>query len=594
MLMSKIKDKISSIMVILVLSKILGFLKMTIIAQLFGTSRELDIFWAAFTIPDTIFNILVAGAVNAAIIPVFSSVLHKEGEEELNLLYGRLNVIFIIAFFIFSFIFFIFAPQIGNFLISSNALQSYLGSSNIADPSEVQLFTTLMRVMLLSPLLLGVSSLITAYLQVRKSFFATTMAPLFYNLAMILVSLILVKFFHLSVISVAISVVVGSLLHLLAQLPELYRYIKYPTGDGLLVKNIKNYLNKETWAVLKLAFPRMLGLIGEQVNTIINTIISFTLSAGSLSAYKFAFSLHLFPVQIFTGAVSQVALSNMSEFSAKGDTKSFEETFNKAIKQTIFLLLPVIAILLVLRLPIVRIVYGLDSWWGTVITSWSLALLTVAIVAQSVVLITFRAFYAVHETKLPLIATFVAIVVNIVASYYLTNFFSHYFDWRPILNQIWVQVTAFDNQGVWDAVKSLFSDLVIWLTTRNKSDAAVGGLALATSLACFAEMIVALLLINRKVKVFSFKRTIKPLIPMVINAMLMTFGMYFIFKLSDFSLDTSRTVYVIALVIVTSTYGLISFALGCKVFRITEFDLIQNRLKDYIQPFLSRFKRNEK
>lgn len=566
---------------------------MTIIAQLFGTSRELDIFWAAFTIPDTIFNVLVAGAVNAAIIPVFSSVLHKEGEEELNLLYGRLNVLFIGAFLVFSIIFYIFAPQLGEFLISSNALQSYLGTGIVNEVQDVQLFTSLMRLMLLSPLLLGISSLITAYLQVRKSFFVTSLPPLFYNLAMIFVSLLLVKVFHMDVTAIAASVVVGSLLHLISQLPGLYTYIKHPTGDGVLVKNIKKYLNKETFSVLKLAFPRMLGLIGEQINTIISTVISFTLSAGSLSAYKFAFSLHLFPVQIFTGAVSQVALSNMSEYSVKGDTKSFEETFNKAIRQSMFLLLPVVGILLVLRLPIVRLVYGLDSWWGTVVTSWSLALLTIAILAQSVVLITLRAFYAVHETKLPLIATFVSIVVNIVCSYYLTNFFSHYFDWRPIVEQIWVQITSFDNVAVFDAIKSLLKDFVIWMTTRNNSDAAVGGLALAASLACLAEMIVALGLINKRIKVFSFKKTIKPVLPMLVNTLFMIFGMYFIYKLSDFSLDTSRTYSVILLVISTTIYGIFSFALGCKVFNISEYELIEKRVMEYITHFFKSIK-NEK
>lgn len=586
--MDKIKDKISTIMIILVISKILGFLKMMLIAQLFGTSRELDIFWAAFTVPDTIFNILVAGAVNAAIIPIFSKVLHKEGEEELNLLYRRLNVIFIIAFFLFSLVFYIFAPNIGRFLISSNALQNYLGTAGGINISEIELFTNLMRVMLISPLLLGVSSLVTAYLNVRKSFFVTTLSPLFYNLAMILVSLILVKVFNVGVIGIAFSVVIGSFLHFLTQLPQLYSFIKNPTGDGVLVRNIKHYLNKETFAVARLAFPRMLGLLGEQVNIFINTIISFTLSAGSLSAYKFAFSLHLFPVQIFSGAVSQVALSNMSEFSAKNETEKFEETFNKAIRQTLFLILPIIAILLVLRLPIVRLVYGLDSWWGTVITSWCLALLTIAIFAQSIVLITLRAFYAVHETKLPLIATFVAIIVNIAASYYLTNFFSHYFDWRPIISQIWTQLTSFDNVGFMEAIKSLFSDSIIWMTTRNRSDAAVGGLALATSLACVAEMVVSLFLINRKVKVFSYEKTIKPVLPMLYNSVLMIFGMYFVFKLSDFNLDTSRTVYVMALTIVTTFYGLISYAYGSKVFKIEEFDTLINRLKEYIQPIYKK------
>lgn len=586
--MTKIQDKISSLMFVLVLSKVLGFLKMTIIAQLFGTSRELDIFWAAFTIPDTIFNVLVAGAINAAIIPIFSKVLHTDGEEELNLLYKRLNFLFLLAFFAFSIVMFIFAPAIGNFLINSNALKSYIGVNESVSNSDINLFTSLMRIMLLSPLLLGASSLMTAYLQSRKKFFATALSPLFYNMAMIVVSLVLVKVFHFGVAGVAWSVVIGSLLHFLTQLPAFIQFIKHPLGDGKLVDNIKSYLNREIFTVLKLAFPRMVGLVGEQVNIFINTIISFTLSAGSLSAYKFAFSLHLFPVQIFGGAVSQVALSNLAEYSTKQDKKGFEDTFNKAIKQTLFFILPVIAILLVLRLPIVRLVYGLESWWGTVITSWCLALLTLAIFSQSIILITLRAFYAIHETRLPLIATAVAIIVNIVGSFYLTNFFSHYLDWRPIVSQIWLQLTTFNDVGLWDVIKSFLTDTVKWMSVRNTSDAAVGGLALAASLACFAEMLVSLFLINKRVKVFTYTKTVKPLIPLFLNTLFMTLGMYFIFRLSDFNLDTSRTIYVIALVIITTVYGLASYAIGSKAFKVAEFDLITGRIKEYITPFLSK------
>ncbi|MCK9368798.1 oligosaccharide flippase family protein [Candidatus Dojkabacteria bacterium] len=576
-------------MIILVISKVLGFLKMTLIAQLFGTSRELDIFWAAFTIPDTIFNILVAGAINSAIIPIFATVLHKEGEEEMNLLYKRLNIIFLVSFMILSIIVFIFAPNIGQALINSKSLNTYLGTTSTIQAQDINLFVTLMRVMLLSPLLLGMSSLITSYLQVRKKFLVTALAPLFYNLAMIVISLIAVKVFHFGITGVAISVVAGSVLHFAVQVPALVAFIKHPTGDGKLVTNIKTYLNKEVFAVLKLAFPRMLGLLGEQVNTFINTIISFTLSAGSLSAFKFAYSLHLFPIQIFTGAVSQVALSNFSEYSAKGETEKFEESFNKAIKQTLFLILPVIAVLLVLRLPIVRLVYGLDSWWGTVITSWCLSLLTLSIFAQSVSVIVYRAFYAVHETKLPLIATAVAIAVNLAASFYMTNFFSHYLDWRPILNQVVTQVSHFNNTGLWDVIKSFIEDTFIWMTTRNNSDAAVGGLAFATSISWFAEMLVALFLINKRVKIVTFVKTIKPLLPLFLNTFIMIFGMYFVFKLSDFSLDTSRTIYVIIVTGLTLLYGAISFSLGCKLFKITEFDLMIKRGWEYIRPFYIKY-----
>jgi putative peptidoglycan lipid II flippase len=579
-------------MMVLVITKILGFLKIRIIAQLFGVSRELDIFWAAFAIPDTLFNVLVAGAINAAIIPMFSAVLHKDGDRPFNDLFKRLNFLYIIFFLVLSTLVYIYAPNIGEFLTRSRSLNSFLGTTSDITGSDIEMFTTLMRVMLLSPLFLGISSLVTGFLQVKKKFFVTSLAPLFYNIAMICVSLLFVRWMGMGVEGIAWSVVAGSLLHLLVQVPSLISsYKRTNTKFSASVRGFfEAVVNKKVVTVFKLALPRVIGLLGEQVNVIINTIISFTLSAGALSAYKFAFSLHLFPVQIFGGAISQIALPNLAEQHTKGDTKGFESTFNRAIHQALYLILPVVAILLILRLPLVRLAYGTGAfdWWATVVTSWCLALLSIAILGQAVVIIILRAFYAIHETKLPLIATAVAIVVNLVASYYLTNFFSHYFDWRPILGQVGTQLSHLNGVGLLEVLGSFVSDFATWSTTRNVSDAAVGGLALATSLSFVAEAVVAGWLLNRKMKIITYEKTIKPLIPQVINTVFMAIGMYFIYRLSDFNLDTTRTVAVITLTVVTITYGGISYIIGSIIFKMPEYILIVNRIQRVSAALLSR------
>ncbi len=585
------RDTVSTIMIILVLTKILGFLKIRIIAQLFGVSRELDIFWAAFTIPDTLFNIMLAGAINAAIIPVFSSVLHKDGSRAVKSVFKRLNFLYIVTFLIISVFFYIFAPNIGELLTRSEAIHTLLGTTSQITQEDVDLFAKLMRIMLLSPLFLGVSSLVTAYLQAQKRFFVTALAPLFYNLAMIAGALIFVKWFGLSTEGIAYSVVFGSILHLITQLPV---FIKQYQAENTLRKGffslIQTVFSKEVLKVARLAAPRVLGLLGEQVNVVINTIISFTLSAGALSAFKFAFSLHLFPVQIFGGAISQVALPNMSEAYAKGDKKEFSEIFNRSIRQILFLILPIVVVLLILRLPLVRLAYGVGEfdWWATVITSWCLALLSVAILGQAVVIVILRAFYAMHETKLPLVATFVAIVVNIVAAYLMTNFFSNYFDWRPIVSQMTTQIGQMNGEGLVTIIGSFISDSFRWMSTRSVSDAAVGGLAVATSVSFFAEMIVGGWLLNKKIRVITFEKTIKPVLPMVYNSILMGIGMYYIYRLSDFSLDTSRTVQVVILTAVSLAYGALSYSIGSKVFKIPEFEHIEKRAVRIKTAILSR------
>lgn len=580
-------NSVGAITVLLLVIKVLGFVKIRIIAQLFGATRELDIFWAAFTIPDTIFNVLVAGAINAAIIPVFTNYLHTDAVK-LKEIFKRLTVVYSSFFIVLSIVLFIFSRDIGEWLISSNQLHQYLGTSGDISLENIQLFSNIMRIMLLSPILLGVSSLVGAYLQSHKRFFTATLAPLLYNLGMILGALVLVKVFNIGIYGIAWAVVLASLLHLLIQLPEfLHIYKSVPEKLSTKIYNlITNLWSKEIVQVFKLALPRIIGLLGEQVNVVVNTVISFTLSAGALSAYKFALSLHLFPVQIFAGAISQIVLPKLSEQFAVGKKKAFMRTFNGALRQTLFIILPIAAVILVLRLPLVRLAYGVGEfdWWATVITSWCLALLAISIVAQSAVSIILRAFYAIHETKLPLIATFVSIVINILCGYYLTNFFSHYWDWRPIIAQIASQLSYISTADLLQVMGSFAQDTFRWMQTRNLSDAAVGGLALGLSISFIAEMFVAGWLLQRKIKVFSWKLTFKPLSKILLNTLIMLVSMYYIFKLSDFNLDTTKTVSVVGVTVITSLYGLLVYVIGAKVFKISELETVLRKASSLFSP----------
>ncbi|KKR05552.1 MAG: putative membrane protein [candidate division WS6 bacterium GW2011_GWF2_39_15] len=586
-------NSVGAITILLLIIKVLGFVKVRIIAELFGVSRELDIFWAAFTIPDTIFNVLVAGAINAAIIPVFTNLLHTD-ESKLKDVFKRLTLVYTLFFIVISVSLFAFSNQVGELLISSDSLHKFLGTSDGISLENVRLFSNLMRIMLISPILLGASSLISAYLQAHRRFFTATLAPLLYNLGMIIGSLILVKFSKLGIYGIAWSVVIASAFHLVIQIPEFARIYKSvpEKWTAKFAKFVSHLFSKEILVVFKLALPRIIGLLGEQVNVIVNTIISFTLSAGALSAYKFALSLHLFPVQIFTGAISQVVLPKLSEEHAKGQKKAFMRTFNGALKQTLFVILPISAMILVLRLPLVRLAYGVGAfdWWATIITSWCLALLAISIVAQSVVAIILRAFYAIHETRLPLIATFVSIVVNILCGYYLTNFFSHYWDWRPILAQIVSQLTYIDGKTLMQVLWSFLQDTFRWMQTRNLSDASVGGLGLALSLSFAAEMFVAGWLLQKKIKVFSWKYTYRPVFKMLLNTVLMTVTMYYVFKLTDFSLDTTRTLSIIGVTLITSVYGGLVYVVGAKVLKISELDIITQKFITIAAPMISTIK----
>lgn len=566
-------------MLLLLITKILGFLKLRTIAQLFGISHELDIFWAAFTIPDMLFMLLVAGSVNAAVIPTFSDIFRKEGREPLNKFFNHLMLIVSALFILVALILFILTPQLTTLLIESDFLQNVLRFGDRIGPEDFDLFVMLTRIMMLSPIFLGISSLITGYLQVNKQFFVTSLAPLFYNMAMIFGSIIFVVVFDMGVEGIAISAVIGSLLHLLVQVPRFRMYFqkRFRLSFSVLIEGLRN---NKTMQAFRLAIPRTIGVLGEEINTVVNTLISFSLAVGALSAYRFAISLHLFPVTIIGSAVAQVALPNLAEKCE--DEKEYGKILNRSIQTALFLVLPIVAILIILRLPIVRLAYGVGAfdWRATILTAWCLVLLSLSVVGQTVVQILLRAFYALKETWLPLLAIVVGIIVNIVLALLLTNFFSHYYDWRPILENMFLQIAEANGQEFFLVLRSFLGDVVRWSTKRGESDLAVGGLSLSLSIAYFVQMIVLVFLLNLKSKVITLDKTIAPTFKKVLNAGLMCVGMYFVFKLFDFQLDTSRTVYVVILTLITSSYGFLSYWLGSKVFKIEEISVVDDILAD--------------
>ncbi|MCD4811087.1 oligosaccharide flippase family protein [bacterium] len=585
------KNGIVSVMGLLFLTKILGFVKLRIVAQLFGASHELDIFWAAFTIPDIIFLVIVAGSVNAAIIPILTDMLYDKGKKSLNMLFNKLTVLFASVIMIFVTILFIFTPQIAQWLISSNSTAGLIFDlSGTLQASDISSFISIMRIGLISPFFLGLSAFVTAYLQVRKQFFVTALAPVFYNLAMIVCPLLFVKYGGMGVNGLALASIVGTTLHLGIQIPLFLKY--YKEGRVDFRESIRGiFRDSSVIRALKLATPRVLSILGEQFSVVVNTVISFTLTAGTLSAYKFAFSLHMFPINIIGSAVAQVTLPDLAKLSREKDRGEFKVVLNNAIQFAMYLVLPIVSVLMILRLPIVRLTFGSGAfdWEDTLLTSWCLVLLGLSILGQTLMQIIMRAFYALKDTWKALIITVVGIAINLFCVYFITNFFSHYYDWRIILDQIIYQISTANGAGLGPVIESFLKDMWSWMTVRGDSSLAVGGLAIGVSMAYLVETIVGFWYLNRitETQLISWKETVKPIFLKILNAAIMAIGMYFVFKIFDLQLDTSRTVWVLLLTVVTSIYGGISYLLGSYLFRIEEFEYI----KEYGVGLLSNFKK---
>ncbi|MFH1547665.1 MAG: murein biosynthesis integral membrane protein MurJ [bacterium] len=548
-------------MVLLALTKFVGFFKLHIFARFFGASKELDVFWAAFTIPDIIFNIVAVGSINAALIPLFSEKLSENGKRVSRFFAKILNFL-ILIFIVLGVFVFIFAPQISNFIANNNL---GLGSSDF-NSADVELLTRLTRIMIFSPIILGVSSVFSAGIQVNKRFIVPALAPLFYNIGIVLGTIVTVKYLNMGIPGLAISVWVGTILHLLVQIPLAYRLnLKFRPLWGLFSENVVK--------AVKLSLPRVFGLIGEQVSIFVNTIIAIGLGAGSLSAYKYGSSIHLLPIHLIGSTIAIAALPTLSiEYNKlrKGEKSDYAMLFVRSAQQILFFIMPAMVFTLVLRLPIVRLVLGAGNfdWTDTVVTSWVLALFVFAMFGESLLGLIVRAFYAMKNTVTPVITSFISLGVNILGSIYFTNFFSHYYDWRPVLENI-------RNEGR-TALVGYSQEMIRWFTTRNSSFSAVGGLALSAGIAVILNCIMLMVILNRKVKVMTWDGFIKPFLKKLLASVVMFITMYYVYQWWNFNLDTST---------VLSIVGLFSFVggIGFLVYLLVAFTIDIREISIFIE-----------
>lgn len=546
------------LMGLMIIGKGAGFLKLHFIARFFGISKELDVFWAAFAFPDLIFALLVVGTVNAALIPVFIKIINKENKqvlaETLNTVLGTL----IILLLIFAGVFYFATPYIARFLFSS---QDAVGIIQL-DPAlsqgtrtyYINLFINLSRLMLASPFILTISSVLGAYLQSHKKFLSAALAPVFYNVGMVSGIVFFATFApQFGIYALGYSVILGSVLHLLVQIPAVLQ-LHPPTYLQLK-------FNKYVKDIFKLSVPRIFGLGVEQIASVFNTFWSFTLGAGALSAFAFAKSLHSLPVDLITGSFLQAIFPRMNEAANKDDDgKSLKNLYLRSLVLVLLIAVPVVILTIVLRIALVRLAYGAGrfSWSATVATSFVLAFFAPAILLQALASLNIRTFYSIHNTKTPLLISIVGMISAIGCSVLFTNFFSHYHDFRDLWVMFWQNPIQFD-----------FSRLLVmlnWFSVRNQSFAAVAGLAFGLSVGLLFEVALSFFLLSRNLKLGAFLKDntkfIHHIKTIIIAGLLVLATSYLFYKTFDtYVLDSA---YILQLVLLSLFVA--SFIMGIYIF----------------------------
>jgi putative peptidoglycan lipid II flippase len=382
-----------------VVSRIFGFILKLLLTRSFGAGDTLDIYLTAFRIPDILYNLLILGTLSAAFIPVFGDFLQKDKTEAYRVANGILNICLLVMSGIAIFLF-IFAHPLTQLLVPGFG------------PEKLAATVSLTRILLLSPLLFTISNIFTGILSTYKRFFIVNIAPIFYNFGIIFGLLVLYPRYGLK--GLGFGVLLGAVMHISVQIPELLRH-------GYSWQPVLLWRHQGVRKIFKLILPRVFGLDTSFVSLIVVSIIGSYLAAGSISIFSLAYDLLAFPVGIFAISVAIAAFPLLSELHNSKRDGEFVKTLQQSIEQILFFALPFTVMLLIFRAYIVRLAYGYGqfSWDDTRLTFTALGIFSFALFSQSLIPLLARSFYARYNTWIPVMVSLMSLIVNGLISYLL-------------------------------------------------------------------------------------------------------------------------------------------------------------------------------
>ncbi len=484
-------------------SALLGLLRNRLLASHFFGGQEgiLDIYFAAFIIPDTLFQLLVVGAVSASFIPIYQE-YHSRSEEQANWLAKSVLSLVFIAITVASIVISIFAVPI------SDSITHF-------SPEKIIIMANLIRIMSVAQIIFSISAVFTGILQSEQRFLMPALAPLLYNFGTILGVVLLSN--RYGIYAAAFGVVFGSFLHAIVQLPAILRVGFRPQ---LIFKNFHPGVKE----IARLMPGRTLSLSLDQVQRWIAINLTSLLVPGSLSIFTFARQLYILPVSLFGVSLSQATFPALSKDALLEDKTQFKSTLTKSISQIFFFSLPASVLVLVLRVPLVRIAFGAKSfpWEATIDTGQSLALLSLSIAPLAVSHTLVRAHHALKDTKTPLLSGIISVVFYGILAYILSKHYS----------------------------------------------LGIIGLCLALSLSNLFDFVLIYYFLIKKI---GYLQIHTKLLKMALVTVLTGYSLWAPMQLLDnFVFDTTRTLPLIALTIIASTVGFSVYLVFCWIFKVEE------------------------
>lgn len=386
-------------------SQVVGLLRDRILAASFGAGHTLDLYYAAFLVPNFLFSTVASLLSLYALMPVLSRV--EEEKKGLMISFLRdITLVFIVGMTLVSLVAFALAP----------ILAPIVGPGLVADAGSKADLILLMRILLLQPILLGISNTISSLTQLRHRFVLYSISPLLYNLGIIFGAIFLYPRFGIA--GLGFGVVFGALLHMGVQLPFFFG----EKSEGRVPLPRLMSLTKE---VLTLSIPRTLALASNQITLVVLVALASFLAPGSIAIFNFAYNLQSVPLTIIGTSYSVAAFPTFARLYAQGAKDEFTRFAEDALRHIVFWSVPCAIFMVVLRAQIVRTILGSGafSWDATRLTAAALALFVLSLLAQSATFLISRAYYASGDTQKPFWFGCADIGISIVSALGLLYFF---------------------------------------------------------------------------------------------------------------------------------------------------------------------------
>lgn len=375
------------------ISRVLGWVRVVVIVNTFAPGRELDAFFAAFRLPDLIYQLVAAGALSSALIPIVAGLLASDEHQRAWRVVSTVTNLMLAALAVLAAVIGLAAPII---------VPTFTGGFT---PEQTVLTVDLTRIMLFSPVFLALGSVATSLLNAQGRFGAAAVAPIVYNVLIIAATVLLAP--SMGVAGIAIGVVAGSLCHLLVQLPSVL-------GLGFRYSRRVETEDPQARKALTLMAPRAIGLGATQITFVVVTAVASTLGAGAITIFNTAFTLLQIPVGIIGVPLGVVVFPALSREAAIGRTEEFVGLLSRGLRLLLFVMLPIAGLGMVLRRELVDLLFGYGGFDADSIdlTGATLLAFLFGLTAHALIAVLARAFYARQDTITPVVAGLVSVAVN--------------------------------------------------------------------------------------------------------------------------------------------------------------------------------------